>query len=233
MSANQSFGARPEAACASPLAPAALFQLFFQPGRFFSRMDGLGRFPQALLVAWFCGLALSVGKIDERMARAEAGHPSAAWHQIAPWLLESWPHYWLLVLAAGTLGAVALWYFGGWIFRVRLNICGVVCADKRAARVANVYQEFVYASAVLMTAVVQTGLFADYKSTWEAMPPWAGLPLVFAFWSCWTSYCAAVSGFAARRGKALVWFLMLPALSYAVTFGLAMAVLLPTTGASA
>ena len=116
---------------------------------------------------------------------------------------------------------------------MRLNICGAFAADKRTARVAYVYQEFVFASAVLTTALAQTWLFADYKNAWESMPPWAGLPLVFAFWSCWTSYCAAVSGFGARHGKARVWFLVLPALGYAVTFGLAMAMLVPTTGAPA
>jgi hypothetical protein len=42
---------------------------------------------------------------------------------------------------------------------------------------------------------------------------------VFPFWSLGTSFAAAITLFEVRRGRARLWFVILPALTYLVAYG--------------
>lgn len=207
-------------------------QLFFRPGRFFADADWRRQGPTIVLIAWACGIAACIARLHTRMLRADLGSGGGAWEVLAPWLQDSWLHFWVLVLALGAPGAVALWYFGGWLYRLRLGFSGAADADKREARVAFAYQEFVAAAALLLTCALQTCLFADVDQAWHAAPTWVALPLLAVLWSCWASYHAAVNGFGARRGPALLWFALLPALGNGLALGLPVWALFAQGGAA-
>jgi hypothetical protein len=62
-------------------------------------------------------------------------------------------------------------------------------------------------------------LFPNYEAAWHADEFWTSIVIIFAFWSCITSYTAVTSVFSLSLWKARVWFLFLPIAVYAASIG--------------
>ena len=203
----------------SPLSPAGLFRLFLMPREFFANIDLVGHRPEVVFAALAMGVTGSMGQIDKKIMQAELGQANKSLELLA-WLLSSWINYWIVVLAAGAVGAVVLWLIGGWWYRKRLQWSGASDASPTAARRINAYQELVFSGPAVLIVLVQTLLFANYQEAWQADEVWSSSILVFVFWSCWTSYAAATTVFPVVKRKAMLWFLILPVLFYIVTLGI-------------
>jgi hypothetical protein len=134
--------------------------------------------------------------------------------------LSSWPTYWIYVLIAGTLGAGIYWFVGGWWYKKRLQWSGAPDASPSVARRVYAYQDMVVSAPVVLITAIQTFLFANYREAWQAAPLWSGACVVFAFWSCWTSYAAAMTAFPVVKRKAMLWCIGLPVLYYFAVLGL-------------
>lgn len=205
---------------AAPFALASLLDLYLRPVRYFANDSNLADRRVLFVAAGLMGIASVIGKIDQKIIQAELGHPSRGWEEFSPWLLTSWANYWLMVLIAGSVGAVIYWYLGGWWYKKRLNWSGVADASAVKARSVYVTQGLVSAAPVVMLALIQTILFSNYAEVWQSDEIWSSSILLFVFWSCWVSYCAAITAFPATRLKASIWFLVLPVLLYVITLGI-------------
>lgn len=203
----------------SPLSPTRLLDLYFRPRKYFSHGGELNQQRAILVSAVLMGIAGAIGRIDTKIIQAELGHASKGWQSMSSWLLSSWANYWLVVSAAGLLGAGFLWYLGGWWYKKRLQWSGEDQASAALARRVYTMQEFVVSGPTVLVALIQTLLFSDYREAWQADEQWSSAILVFAFWSCWTSYTAATTAFRVSKIKARIWFLILPALLYVVALG--------------
>jgi hypothetical protein len=165
------------------------------------------------------GIAGAMNRIDEKIIQAELGHASSGWESTASWLLSSWFNYWLIVVAAGLIGAVFLWYLGGWWYKKRLQWSGATEPSSLLVRRVYTMQELVLAGPTVLLALVQTALFSNYREAWRADELWNSSILVFVFWSCWTSYVAVTTAFQVSKPKARIWFLVLPVLLYVFALG--------------
>lgn len=80
-------------------------------------------------------------------------------------------------------------------------------------------KSLVYVLPILVITAVQTAMCPSYLDAWSADELLTAIvPLVAVFWGCWTSHVGATTVFQLERPKAQVWFLILPALLYAVLF---------------
>lgn len=134
--------------------------------------------------------------------------------------LESWAHYWGMLIGFGLLGAFFCWFVGGWWYGKRLQFSGATNVDPMRARKANVYQSLVYDIPALCLAAYYTALFPNYLAAWQSDELWSLLIIVPAvLLSCWVSFVAATTSFIVSSWKALLWFLVLPISFYMVALG--------------
>lgn len=203
----------------APLSPARLVDLYFRPSKYFSDTRNLDRKSTVFISAGLMGIAGAMSRIDEKIIQAELGHASKHWESTAAWLLSSWLNYWLVVVALGLIGAVFLWYLGGWWYKKRLQWSGAIEPSSLLARRVYTMQELVLAGPTVLLALVQTALFANYREAWQAEELWSSSILVFVFWSYWTSYVAVTSAFQVSKSKARIWFLVLPILFNVLVLG--------------
>lgn len=209
----------PFEATRSPFLPQSLVDLFLRPRRFFTGEIALGRTPYVVLVMWCYGIASVIERIDLESVRAEVGRPRPGWQALAPWVAGSWWGYWAVALGFGALGGIGLWLLGGWWYRVRLRWCGAPEPERRLARLAYAYASFVLAAPTVLWALVETASYANRAAAVASDDLTGAILLVFPFWSLGTSFAAATTLFEVRRGRARLWFVILPALAYLVAYG--------------
>ncbi len=211
--------AEPFEATRSPFVPQSLVDLFLRPRSFFSAQIALGRTPYVLVVMWCYGIASAIERIEREVLRADFGRPRPGWESLAPWVVDSWWGFWAFALASGALGGVGLWLLGGWWYRVRLRWCGALEPDRRRARLAYAYASFVLAGPSVLWALVETASYPSYAAAAASDDLTSTLLLLFPFWSLYTSFAAATTLFEVQRGRARLWFLVLPAFVYLVAYG--------------
>lgn len=202
----------------SPLSATSIGQLLFQPSRYFSEPQFLGKTPELWLVAWLTGISFTIGRLNKNLIKAELGAQDGG--GLTALLGESWVTLWVFVLSFGVLNALILFYLGGWWYRKRLEWSGVSAPDRDLSRQVYVYQNLVQSAPALVLLAVQTLVFRSYSEAWEAEEYWSSIILVFVFWSCAASYKAARSAFSAGRWKARLWFFILPLTVYVVALGM-------------
>lgn len=198
--------------------PQHLVDIFLRPKHFFSRQLALGSTPYVLFVTWLLGLSAAIDRVDGDLVKADLG--TKAVNPLLERALESWPLYWGYVLVAGVLAGAALWYIGGWWYRVRTRWSGASDPDPHLARLVYVYSGFVLAFPSVAVVVAWTFAFPDYAAAWaDEESFWSLVLVVFPFWSCWASFRGVTSVFDVSSGKAAIWFLVLPSLVYVALIG--------------
>jgi hypothetical protein len=202
----------------SPLLPRHLVDLFLRPRRFFGEV-ALGKTPYVLFVTWCYGIAGAIERVDEEILRAQFGRPRPGWDVLAPYITGSWLGFWAFALALGVVGGFFLWHVGGWWYAVRLRWAGAPTPDRRLARLAFTYSAFVASVPLILATLARTAIFPNYQAAFESEEMWSLALLVFPFWSLIASYAAATQLFPVSRGRALVWFALLPGTFYVIAFG--------------
>jgi hypothetical protein len=192
--------------------------LFVRPRRFFGEV-ALGKTPYVVFVTWCYGIASAIERIDEELLREQLGRPRPGWTEISPYLTQSWLGFWIWALVAGVVGGLFLWHVGGFWYAVRLRWSGATDPDRRLARLAFTYSAFVASIPVILAAAVRTALFPNHLAAFQADEVWSLALLVFPFWSLVASFAAATELFPVRRGRALLWFAVLPGTFYLLAFG--------------
>src|SRR5690606_26428870 len=129
---------------AASLGWGSLADLYFRPTRFF-QSHSLDRGRGWLLAIFLVGVAGAMDRIDQNVIRAELGRPRPGWDAFGPWVTGSWLAYWPFVIGAGTLGAVFIWYIGGWWYNLRLRWSGAGEFDKRQGRLLFTFAALVAA----------------------------------------------------------------------------------------
>ncbi len=192
----------------------ALADLYFNSTRFFSERE-LASSPAYLLATWMVGIASAIDRIDRNLIRADLGSPRPG----SEFLTESWVLFWVFTLFAGLVGGVWAWLIGGWWYKIRLRWAGATDPDKREARLVYIYASLVQALPAVLFIAIITLLFANYGAYWASDELWSTLLIVFPFWSTVVSYKGARACFDVRRGRAMLWFLILPLIFYILAFG--------------
>lgn len=194
-----------------------LINLFIRPQTFFSARGDQPDRLWVILGAWIVGAASAADQIDKKLLQAEVkGHYSESLLMVT----QSWVGYWALVWGVGVTWAIFLWFFAGAWYRARLRWSGAHEPDKQLARRTYMQQSLVHALPALLVAALYTVQYPSYLEAWHA--PGFSLSVValaMLFFSCWTSYVAATTVFQTNAAKAFLWFLVLPAVFYAVVLG--------------
>lgn len=191
-----------------------LLDLFVRPSRFFASRTPFAADDAILIVAWLAGMNSAIGRIEQRMVRADAGGSA-----VPGMIAESWLGFWVTVILAGLLSGLLLWHLGAWWYRVRLNWSGADEPHSERARVVFLYSRLVWAAPALLTQVLDTFRFEDYRESWDHESLLPLVLLVFPFWSFIVSYRGLRTVFDVRRGPALWWFLIAPSLVFLFAVG--------------
>lgn len=201
----------------SPLLPQHVVDLFLRPTRFFRGQLALGKTPYVLFTTWVLGMSGAIDRVDTQLMKAELG--SSTTSQLWVSALGTWPDFWVFVAMAGALSGLLHWYVGGWWCRVRLQWAGAPDPDPKLARLLLIYSSFVFAGPAVLSAGIQTALYPSYAVAYE-QEIWLTLGVMcFIFWSIVTTYRGARALFPVNRGRALLWFGVLPAIFYFAVAG--------------
>jgi len=199
---------------ASPLIPEHLVDLFLRPTRFFTSQLALGKTPYVVLVTLCLGISSVQDQIDapsiELISRSFGGSGA---------FVQSWWTFWAVVLVLGSVSGLLQWWVGGWWCRVRLGWSGARAPDPHRARLLFVYSSFVYTAPSVLVLIAYTILYPSYGAAYEAELGLEVGVLLFVFWSVVTTYRGALSLFDVDHGRARLWFLILPAGFYLLSFG--------------
>lgn len=206
----------------SPLWPRHLLDLFIAPVRFFSSQLALGKTPYLIPLLYLFGVAATLDRLELRvqqtLVRIELGTTPPVWKFLEPFA-SNWLYFWGYGLFAGLVSAAFIWWIGGWWFKVRTAWSGAVNPDARKARLVYVYAATVWTIPYVAHLVAGSLVYDNYLTWWEAGTPWDLLLLLFPFWSAVAGYKGVITVFEVSRGRALIWFLLLPSLLYLITFG--------------
>ena len=202
-----------------PIWQELVIELFFRPRKFFADLSILTQKKYVIAVTWIFGISNTMDRIDKEMLKTDL-HARSVNESFISFVTDSWLNYWAFVLASGAIGAIFLWWIGGWWYRKRLNWCGDQEADHRLTRVVYIYASFVVAAPALIITLIQTGMYDNYAQAYASEDIWPIIFLIFPFWSLVTSYIGIRTVFDVSKWKARVWFIILPGLLYLTAFGL-------------
>ncbi|MRW82786.1 hypothetical protein GJ698_01600 [Pseudoduganella sp. FT26W] len=198
--------------------PHRLVSLLLTPRAFFSHADLLRDRLGIIIAAALVGVSNAMGRLDQNLSKADLRQQQAA-DGFTSWATSSWPHYWIIVLLTGLVSAVFSWYIGGWFYRKRLEWSGAGQVEPDDARSLSVLQDMVWVLPMMLLALIQTFSYANYVEAWAASTSVSAAIMIFVFWSCWTSYCAATTVYSLKKTQARIWFLILPAIFYVIILG--------------
>lgn len=215
---------------ASPFWPQHLVDLYLRPTRFFTENLALGKTPYVLLATWALGMSTALDRIDTRLMQADLRNDDRM-QQVFQTLFGNWPTFWLIVGVGGAVSGALYWLIGGWWCKVRLRFSGAPEPDPRLARLLLIYASFVCTGPTVVGLLALTLIYPSYLAAWENEILYSLVVVATVFWSLGTMYKGAVALFPVRRGRALAWFAILPALFLFLLMG-GMAMLYEWAGAT-
>jgi len=183
-------------------------ELVLHPERFFRERDLAVKGLRLLLLLGVLGLASVLDRLEWN---ALSGKAAAA----------TWAAYWGSALGMAILGGPLRWFVGGWWFRMRLLLSGAVDPDADQARRISALSDLIWMVPTIVRALVVSFRYATPAAAAASSDGEATWLLVFlACWSIYVSYRGAAASHPLERGKALVWFAILPALLLLAIMGL-------------
>jgi hypothetical protein len=203
----------------SSLAPGRLIELLLTPRSYFANRAFLQDQRAAMIAAYVAGVSGAMDRIDQKMVRLDLRGQAGNGDTFISWVAESWLHYWILVLGIGLISAVFIWHLGGWWFKKRVQWSGAADATPHDARRVNILQQLVFTGPAVILGIVQTALYQNYSDAWNSDSITGMLIVAMLLWSCWTAYCGVTTVFPVQKGKARLWFLILPAIFYLMMLG--------------
>jgi hypothetical protein len=204
------------------MTPLSLFDLFIRPGRFFARGRALPARAGLVAALLLYGLGAGIARLEHQAAvRLVLKARGITPRRQAPFLASisaDWMTFWGHAALSAILAAALLWTLGAWWFRLRARWSGAPDAEMGTSREIYVWSGLVLAVPVFVLALVQTALFPSFRMAWAQASLWTLVLIVFPFWSAFTSYAGVRALFPVKRGRAILWFLVLPWLLYALAF---------------
>ncbi|MBS1611779.1 MAG: YIP1 family protein [Bacteroidetes bacterium] len=189
-----------------------LKRLFFNPKIFFVRYVTYGTRPGYFpVLALIIGISSAMDRIDRRLMQLDTKGKIDSAGAINEWL-----GYWVIAFIAGGIGAIFLYYIGGWIFNLRVKWSGGT-DDLYKSRELYVYSSFVSSVCALIATVILTiGNERPY------MPDDFSIFDVIAFilicaslvYSFRVAYIGVIATTGAIPKKAMLWFIIIPAILY-------------------
>jgi hypothetical protein len=132
---------------------------------------------------------------------------------------DDWTRMWLVSAGLGALAAGAIYLVGGWWYRARLTLSGASRPDRDRARRVYLFAAQVWAVPGLAYLAWESATYPTPRAAAAGHDPGAAFVVVCLFASVVVSFVAARSSFELRPWPARVWFLLLPALVYALALG--------------
>ena len=220
MSGDQSLSGNADLSTGRVFSAQSLITLLLRPRAFFADRSVLRDRTGILIAAALVGVSNAMDRIDQNMVKADLRQSGGGGtDSFTTWIVSTWATYWGMMLVFGMFSAVLTWYLRGWWYRKRLEWSGAVDVAPEEARSIATLPNLVYVLPILAWSVLQTFIYRNYAEAWQATDAAGMLILVFLFWSCRTSYCAATTVFTLHTNKARFWFLILPAVFYLLAMG--------------
>ncbi|MEO1395324.1 MAG: hypothetical protein AAFV90_20675 [Cyanobacteria bacterium J06634_5] len=202
----------------SPYRPSHLINIFLNTRAFFEPTAALGHQSYLAIACWLVGTSIAITRLEQQLVRAELGSSGLNLNLFE--LLLTWPVFWPMVLALGLVGGWFFWFVGGWWFRLRIKFSGAPDPDPRLSRLVMVYAGLVSALPHLAFVMWWTLLYENYLVAYAQDFVLAVVLFAFSFWELFSAYRGVRTLFSVDRWRARLWFIVLPALLYLMTFGL-------------
>ncbi|EAR15071.1 YIP1 family protein [Robiginitalea biformata] len=135
--------------------------------------------------------------------------------------INTWTGFWLVSLAIGAIGGYILYLIGGWFYNVRVKwSAGEGNLEK--SRALYLYSNFFISLFIILDSLIETIIYPipydpySYLQSFEII----AIPLLFffIFHSIYISYAGVTTITDVKKGRAIIWFLVLPILVYLVVY---------------
>lgn len=187
--------------------------LLLRPSRFFRQFVVESAPVLTAFFAWMYGMATVIDRIDSRAAMSQFSNKPSM-------IPDDWLTQWAIIAIGGVLAGLLYSALGGWWYRIRLRWCSVPKPDKPMVRRVYLTSSVVFALPAVIWRGVQTGLYAKPSFVMNADPGVVDLLVMGTlFLSVWISYVGARTVFGAAKWRAVLLFLALPGLLYALVIG--------------
>lgn len=196
-------------------------KLTFAPKRFFLENYRDRQTPYFALAIIVFSLAAGIERVDQTLVKQIAKGNGPAVQQ----MIGTWPAYVAAVAFSGALAGAFYYLFGGWFYNVRIGWAG---GEKNADRAKFLYLYSCFLPSLVGILFKLIEIATNPESPMEAILSDEGLSaLLFGliaiaslYGSVYISYRGVRETTTASRGKARVWFLILPAIFYTMLIGL-------------
>ncbi|MEO0770404.1 MAG: hypothetical protein AAFY72_13415 [Cyanobacteria bacterium J06649_4] len=202
----------------SPYRPGHFIKIFLDARAFFSPVAALGHQSYLALACWMVGSALAITRLEQQLIKAEVGASDINLNIVQ--LMLQWPIFWPVALSLGLVAGWLVWVVGGWWFRMRIKLSGVSDPDPRMARLVMIYAGLVSAVPQLLFVSWWTLVYEDYLVAYAQDIFLTVLLFCLSFWELFSAYRGVRTLFGVDKWRARLWFIILPACLYLMTFGL-------------
>lgn len=191
-----------------------LIDLFISPGKFFESTVKIGNKVHLFVATLVFGIATAIDRFDMDILQERLGSTRGL-----AVFGETWLEFWIAVAIIGIISSFFIWTLGGWWYKTRLLFSGEKDPDILAVRQVYIYSSFVYAAPLFLVTLIQSMFYNNYFEAAEQDNILVIIVMIFLFGSLITSYIGARKIFNVIKWKALVWFIILPAIFYLVLIG--------------
>lgn len=204
-----------------------LQQLFLRPQDFFKQ-----HMKQDIMKLPFSGVAIFLFVVFWWLDRAERILLKAIGRQdgdtIMNYIAEEWMFYWILVFTGGIITGWLMYLLGGWFFWLRIKWSKWKITNEEHRNIF-LYSFFFITLAYAIVTLIDTFLYSSPLETYTSEQLvsqlietlWFFVIFITISHSLFMSYKGVMQIEWVVKGRAIVWFVILPALYYLILFILA------------
>ncbi len=191
-------------------------QLLMNPKEFFKTQvqeNKIKYFNFAIIV--FC-LGYGIDRLEKQLVKFELRGTLDTFE-----FINTWPGFWLISLVAGAIGGYILYLIGGWFYNIRVK-WSLGEGNLEKSRILYLYSNFYISLIIILDTLIETFInpipydpYSDLNSFEIISIP---ILLFFIFHSIYLSYVGVTAITNVNRGRAKIWFLVLPIILYIVVY---------------
>ncbi|MBT8299882.1 MAG: YIP1 family protein [Maribacter sp.] len=191
-------------------------QLLMNPKKFFAKNlqeDKINYLNFATIV--FC-LGYGIDRLEKQLVKFELRGTLDTYEFINTWL-----GFWLIALVGGAIGGYILYLIGGWFYNLRVK-WSLGEGNLKKSRILYLYSNFYISAVIILITLLETVINPIPYDPYAEMHiiEIISIPIIlfFLFHSIYISYSGLSVTTEVNKGRAIVWFIVLPILFYTVAY---------------
>lgn len=182
----------------------SILNLYINPKKFFEK-NNLKKYLFA--ATWIVGISQVIDNIDSKLSRLN-------YNSVFNFFIDSWLAYFSLILILGLISGQIVYYIRGFWYNLRLKWCSIDTHDEEKGREIFIYTSLISSIPGILISIVYPFFFSNYREAFYSDSIFELILIIFPVWAIINSYITIKHNFDLKNSTTVIWFLILPIISY-------------------